>query len=121
MSKTKPVFAADQTFRRLHEAGILAEARSTGSIVIEVICGNWKVRVRGCAGEPRQWFTVEVAWEDVQLDVNNPLIDAVDRVVTHLTPLDKKAAPPHAVPITKAGCAPSAETSPGGCHVTAPP
>lgn len=82
---TQPIFAADRTFRRLREAGILAEIRTTNTLVIEVICGNWHIRVRGCAGaQQRRWFTVEVDWDEVQSASDNPLIDAVDRVCAQL-------------------------------------
>jgi len=88
------IFAADRTFLRLRDAGILSETRSTDGLVLEVICGNWYVKVRGSIsveGDRREWSTIEMDWAHVQAEPSNPVVDAIDRVETHLRGLAARA------------------------------
>lgn len=82
---TRTLYAADDTWLRLREGAILAEAKSIDTINVEVVCGNWRVLVRGAVGTTtRQWYSLEVDWEDIQQNDDNPLIEAVCRVSDRL-------------------------------------
>jgi hypothetical protein len=99
LSLHRPIFAADRTFLRIRDAAILADLKSTGSIQIEIVCAHWNIIVRGAVGtSSRQWFTMDVPWDAVQSEAENPLIDMVERAATALSDIETKERRAHKGP-----------------------
>jgi hypothetical protein len=118
MPVTEPrIFAADRTFRKLRDAGILSEARSVDGLVLEVICRNWTIRIRGSIaveGDRREWHEADVDWDEAQASETSPLLDALERVETHLRGLAARERKVKAKLAAKSRQAATASQAPAG-------